>query len=143
MRTAHVISIAAGGLAFLLSTSVASAAPVWLQCIGSVSSKGKDAAGKPIDETGDSKRVLVFDDATNGLFNYSENRKALDVILPSSYSAKEIRWTGRGTDYPPVSWEGVLSRTAMTLRITREQGSLRMIWQEKCEPIQPLLTPDM
>jgi hypothetical protein len=110
----------------------------WLACSGSVLSV--DTSGdKPVRTTESSQRVLVLDDAKNNLYQYSEDKNALSVILTQSYTPAKITWGADMSMTSGMTWEATLDRTKMDLKMVRDAFRERnhMTWTEKCQPTQP------
>ena len=123
-----------GVMLALLGQSQAHAADAWLACKGTVTMMSKaETKSEP------SERVLVYDDQTKNLYQWSEQKKTLSIMPTTSYSGREIRWGANLEHTGGMWWNGRLDRTKLSVSIERSDRDLsRMTWAEMCSPTQPL-----
>jgi len=131
----RVFAFALGTAATVSIAAPAFAEETWLACAGNVVTtplNGGDPTG-----TQASARTLVLDDAQSEIYQYSEKRKALDIMHKKSYTPDTITWGANMQHTGGMRWEGSLDRKNMSVKIVRDDSETRMTWNEKCAPSSP------
>jgi len=113
--------------------TAAFAAEDWLVCKGTVTTTIAQQSSTPAD----SERVLMLDGVNKRLYQWSERRKALNLIPAQSFTPDRVVWSTDLTNTGGLKWHGSLDRHAMVLGIERTDHNLdRMTWNEACQPTQ-------
>jgi len=119
-------------------SSGALAAESWLTCRGSVTTLPATDPAQPV--TAASQRVLAFNDEFKRLYQYSPDRKSLDIMPTATYTSDKISWGADLMSSSGMKWEGSLDRKNMEVSISRrDRYGEQMTWKEQCEPSAPAL----
>ena len=118
------------------SMSAQAFAPKYLACDGKLTIETR-TEGKPQTTSEGVHEIYLYDDDSKNFYKRSDTRKTDDIQPVTAYTDKEIRWASKNVSVNGATWEGVLDRSSLALKVIyREDGATR-IWAETCKATQP------
>jgi hypothetical protein len=110
--------------------------PKYLACEGKITIETR-TEGKPQTSTEAVHETYVYDDDSKNFYKRSDTRKTEDLQPVTAYTDKEIRWASKNVNIYGASWEGVLDRSSLALKIVYKEENGTRTWAEQCKPTPP------
>ena len=128
------LALVAAGCAW--GGTAAAFSPKYIACEGKVTIETR-TDGKPQTSSEAVHEIYAYDDDSKNFYRHSDTHKTDDLEPVTAYTDKEIRWASKNVNVYGASWEGVLDRSSLALKISYKEETGTRTWAEQCKPAQP------